>query len=96
MWGPIIYPDRRDVALRVIAFVRPGADLSECLVVKPRGQEDEMRSALTWFLILAGVCIGGPYVLGVRPRARRDWIYLALTLAFLAWLLPLMISVRSR
>jgi hypothetical protein len=55
-----------------------------------------MRSALTWFLILAGVCIGGPYVLGVRPRTRRDWIYLALTLAFLAWVLPLMISVRSR
>jgi hypothetical protein len=55
-----------------------------------------MRSAGTWFLILAGVCIVGPYVLGVRPRTRRDWVYLALTFAFLAWILPLMISLRSR
>jgi hypothetical protein len=53
-----------------------------------------MRSAGTWFLILAGVCIVGPYVLGVRPRTRRDRVYLALTLAFLAWLLPMMISLR--
>ena len=55
-----------------------------------------MRSAGTWFLILAGLCIIGPYVLGVRPKTRRDWAYLALTFAFLAWVLPLMISLRSR
>jgi hypothetical protein len=55
-----------------------------------------MRSAGTWFLILAGVCIVGPYVLGVPPRTRRDRVYLALTLAFLAWVLLLMISLRSR
>ena len=55
-----------------------------------------MRSATTWFVLLAGLCLVGPYVLGVRPRSRRDWVYIALTLAFLAWLLPLMISLRSR
>ena len=55
-----------------------------------------MRSAGTWFSILAGVCMVGPYLLGVRPRTRRDWVCLALTLAFLAWVLPLMVSVRSR
>jgi hypothetical protein len=55
-----------------------------------------MRSAGTWFFILAGVCLVGPYVLGVRPRTRRDRVYLALTIAFLAWILPLMISLRSR
>jgi hypothetical protein len=55
-----------------------------------------MRSAGTWFLILAGVCVVGPYVLGVRPRTRRDRVCLALTIAFLAWILPLMISLRSR
>ena len=55
-----------------------------------------MHLAGTWFLILAGVCIVGPYVLGVRPRTRRDWVYLALTIAFLAWVLPLMVSLRSR
>ena len=54
-----------------------------------------MRSPITWFVLLAGLCLIGPYVLGVRPRSRRDWIYIALTLAFLAWLLPLMIAVRS-
>jgi hypothetical protein len=72
----------------------PNADPSRGLVVKP--EEDEMRSALTWFVILAGVCIAGPYVLGVPPRTRRDRFYLGLTLAFLAWILGLMISVRSR
>lgn len=55
-----------------------------------------MRSASTWFLILAGVCIVGPYVVGVRPKTRRDWVWLALIVAFLAWLLPLMTSLRSR
>ena len=55
-----------------------------------------MRPALAWFVILSGTCIAGPYLVGVRPRTRRDWIWLALTLAFLAWVLPLMISLRSR
>jgi hypothetical protein len=57
---------------------------------------DVIRSASTWFVILAGVCIVGPYVLGVRPRTRRERVYLALTIAFLAWLLPMMIALRSR
>jgi hypothetical protein len=55
-----------------------------------------MPSANTWFLVLAGACIVGPYVLGVRPKTRRDRVCLALTIAFLAWILPLMISLRSR
>ena len=54
-----------------------------------------MLSADTWFLLLAGACIVLPYILGVRPKTRRDWVYLALTIAFLAWILPLMISLRS-
>jgi len=53
-----------------------------------------MRSAGTWFLVLAGVCIVGPYILGVRPTTRRHRVYLALTVAFLAWILPLIISLR--
>jgi hypothetical protein len=55
-----------------------------------------MRSAGTWFVILAGVSIVGPYVLGVPPKTRRERVYVALTIAFLVWLLPLMISLRSR
>jgi hypothetical protein len=55
-----------------------------------------MRSAGAWFVLLAGLCIVGPYVLGVPPKTRRDRVYLAVTIAFLVWILPLMISLRSR
>jgi hypothetical protein len=54
-----------------------------------------MNTAITWFLILA-VCIAGPYVFGVRPRTPRQWGYVAITIAFLAWVLPLAVSLRSR
>jgi hypothetical protein len=54
-----------------------------------------VRSPETWFLLLAVVCLVGPYLLGVRPRNRREWLYVAVTLAFLAWLLPLMALLRS-
>lgn len=47
-----------------------------------------MRSASTWFLVLAVVCILGPYLIGVRPGSRRDRVGLAVILAFLAWILP--------
>ena len=55
-----------------------------------------MKSAGSWFLLLTVVCIVGPYVLGVRPRTRRHWIALAVTIAFLAWVLLFMGSLRSR
>ena len=55
-----------------------------------------MRSPSTWFFLLAGFCLVGPYVLGVRPKTRRDRLSLALTIAFLAWVLLMMISLRSR
>ena len=53
-------------------------------------------SANTWFLVLSGVCLLGPYALGVPPKTRRHWWYISLTIAFVAWLLPLMASLRSR
>lgn len=55
-----------------------------------------MKSPTTWFVILAAVCILGPYVLGIRPSARRQWLFVALTIAFLAWILLLMVPLRSR
>ena len=64
-------------------------------VVRQTGQS-QMRSSVTWFVILAGACVAGPYLLGVRPTTRRHWVYLAITLAFLVWVLPLMASLRSR
>jgi hypothetical protein len=55
-----------------------------------------MRSHAVWFLVLAGFCVVGPYLFGLRPRTRRQWVLLAVTIAFLAWLLPLMAPLRSR
>ena len=53
-----------------------------------------MRSHATWFLMLAAACIAGPYLLGVPPRTPRQRLYLALTIAFLAWVLLLMAPLR--
>jgi len=55
-----------------------------------------MSTAGRWFLVIAGATVAAAYLLGVNPRTRRQWIYVAVTLAFLAWILPLMISLRSR
>ncbi len=55
-----------------------------------------MKSATTWFFILSGLCILGPYLLGVRPRTRREWTCLVIAVAFIAWVLPFMVSLRSR
>jgi len=55
-----------------------------------------MNSAGSWFLLLLLLCILGPYVLGVRPKTRRDWTYIAITVGFIAWVLILMAPLRSR
>ena len=52
-------------------------------------------AAIVWFAALTAICLAGPYVFGVAPRTRRDWFWIAVTLAFLAWILPMMISLRS-
>ena len=49
----------------------------------------------TWFLLLAAAVFLGPYVLGIRPRTRRERRAVAVTLAFLAWILLLTSPVRS-
>jgi len=54
-----------------------------------------MKSHGAWFLLLLAVCIVGPYVLGVRPRTKRQWTFIAVTIAFVAWVL-LMAPLRSR
>lgn len=54
-----------------------------------------MKSHGLWFLLLVAVCIVGPYVLGVRPKTSRQWLYIAITIAFIAWVL-LMAPLRSR
>ena len=54
-----------------------------------------MRTPLSWFILLLVVCVVAPYVMGVRPRHRRDWILVAITITFLAWLLIGFTSVRA-
>jgi hypothetical protein len=54
-----------------------------------------MRTPLAWYILLLGLCLFAPYVLGIPPRRRRDWIVLTVTIAFLSWLLAGFTSVRS-
>ena len=54
-----------------------------------------MSAAELWFVALAGVCVAVPYLLGVQPRTRRQWMAVAVAIAFLAWVLPLMVSLRA-
>lgn len=53
------------------------------------------RDPRVWFLIVLATCIVAPYLLGVRPKTRRDWLLIGITIAFAAWLLlPQAIPVR--
>lgn len=54
-----------------------------------------MRSHASWFLLLLAICVVGPSVLGVRPKTNRQWVYIAITIAFIAWLL-FIAPLRSR
>src|SRR4029079_370459 len=46
-----------------------------------------MKSPITWFWLLASVCVAGPYFLGVRPNSPRERMNVALTITFLPGLL---------
>ena len=46
-----------------------------------------LRSHGFWFVLLLAVCIAGPYLLGVRPKTHRQWTYIAVTIAFVAFVL---------
>jgi hypothetical protein len=54
-----------------------------------------IRTPMFWFVLLATLCVVAPYLLGVPPRRRRDWMLLTATIAFLAWLLGGFASVRT-
>jgi hypothetical protein len=54
-----------------------------------------LSPATAWFAVLVSVCIVAPYLLGVRPRSRQEWNQMAMTIAFLAWILPLMVSLLA-
>jgi len=54
-----------------------------------------MTPATRWFIVISAAAIAAPYVFGVTPRSRRHWFYVAVTLGFLAWILPFMASLRA-
>lgn len=54
-----------------------------------------MKSHFVWFVGLLIVCVAGPHLFHVEPKTRRQWQYIAVTIAFLAWLLALMAPLRS-
>jgi hypothetical protein len=45
--------------------------------------------------VIVGICIVGPYLLGVRPARPRDWQALVATIAFVLWLFGGYASLRS-
>jgi hypothetical protein len=53
------------------------------------------RTPTFWVAVLLIVCVVAPYLLGVPPRSRRDWMLLVATVAFLAWLLVGLTSLRA-
>jgi len=53
-----------------------------------------LRDPVTWFVILAAICAAGPCVFHVQPLTGRHRLFVALTIAFLAWILPLMVPLR--
>jgi hypothetical protein len=55
-----------------------------------------IRSPDAWFYLLAIICIVGPYLLGAPPQTPRQRTQIALTIAFLAWILLFMAQLRSR
>jgi hypothetical protein len=61
-----------------------------------QGTVSAIRSPDTWFFVLATVCIAAPYLLRVGPKTPRQRMQIAVTIAFLAWILLFMASLRSR
>ena len=53
-----------------------------------------MRSPGTWFLVVVVLTVVGIYLFGVRPKTRKQWAMVAVTLALAVWLLPMMVSLR--
>ena len=54
-----------------------------------------MRTPLSWYVLLVSVITIAPYVLGIPPRTPQQWRYVAITIAFLTWLLLGFASVRA-
>ena len=52
--------------------------------------------AVVAFLALVAACGVTMYAVRISPRSSRQWTYVAIAIAFLAWVLPFMTSLRSR
>jgi len=53
-----------------------------------------MRTPGIWLLVLVILTVVGTYVFRVRPKTRKQWAMVAVTLALAIWLLPMMAILR--
>ena len=58
--------------------------------------KESVPAVAKWYVALLFACIVLPYLLGVRPRGRRDWRFMVVVIAFLTWLLLGFTFVMSR
>jgi hypothetical protein len=54
-----------------------------------------MRTPLDWCILLVACCMVAPYLLGIGPKTRRDWLLVTAAITFLTWLLGGFASVRA-
>ena len=54
-----------------------------------------MTSLVPQFILLVVGAIVAIHSLHLLPRTPRQWIYVAITIAFLAWILPMTVTLRS-
>lgn len=55
---------------------------------------DMSSTTISSFLVLLLGTIVAVYVWRLRPTTPRQWVCLAVVIGFLAWILPLMVSLR--
>jgi len=56
---------------------------------------EALRLPERWFVVLVGArCVIAPYLFGVPLRSAKQRLYLAIAIAFLASVLPLMAPLR--
>ena len=58
---------------------------------------DTVPLPLSWLVSVGLIAlVAAPYALRVSPKTPRDWRDVTITLAFVIWVLMLMLPVRSR
>jgi hypothetical protein len=59
-------------------------------------QAEDHPMLVACYVTLVVACVVLPYLLGVPPRSPREWRLMAITIAFLTWLLLGFVSLGPR